>query len=62
MRPTKKHLSVKRLVHPDELFKELEGLAYEAGFLGVSSGPLVRSSYRAGEHFEKAVIRMGLQS
>ncbi len=38
MRPTKKHLSVKRLVHPDE-FKELEGLAYEAGFLGCLLDP-----------------------
>lgn len=58
MRPTKKHLSIKRLVHPDE-FKELEFLAYEKGFLGVSSGPLVRSSYKAGEHFEKAVRELG---
>jgi lipoyl synthase len=52
MRPTKKHLSVKRFVHPDE-FKELEIYGYSLGFVGIASGPLVRSSYRAREFYER---------
>lgn len=53
MRPTKKHLSIKEWVHPDS-FKELESFATDIGFLGVASSPLVRSSYRAREFYEKA--------
>lgn len=52
MRPTKKHLSVKEWVHPD-VFKALADEAYKKGFLAVASGPLVRSSYHAGELFSK---------
>ncbi|MBB3039449.1 lipoyl synthase [Hoyosella altamirensis] len=47
LRPTSRHHPVERWVPPDE-FTELAGLAREIGFLGVMSGPLVRSSYRAG--------------
>jgi lipoic acid synthetase len=54
MRPTKKHLSIKEYVHPD-LFDELAEVAKDLGFLSVASGPLVRSSYRAREFYEKAV-------
>ena len=54
LRPSNKHLSIKRFVHPDE-FAEYERIALELGFRSVASGPLVRSSYRAREFFEKAV-------
>ena len=54
MRPTKKHLSVKEWVEPS-IFEELKKKAYEMGFLGVASGPLVRSSYRAGELYRNAI-------
>ncbi len=49
LRPTKGHLPVARYWHPDE-FKEIERAAYDMGFESVASGPLVRSSYRAGEY------------
>jgi lipoic acid synthetase len=47
LRPTNKHHPVERWVKPQE-FVELAQEAEELGFLGVMSGPLVRSSYRAG--------------
>ncbi len=53
MRPTKKHLSIKRWVHPDE-FLEISERALDLGFKGVASAPLVRSSYMAREFYEKA--------
>ncbi|MDA9951289.1 lipoyl synthase [Oligoflexaceae bacterium] len=53
MRPTKKHLSIKKWVHPSE-FERVKERALELGFLGVASSPLVRSSYRAKEFFESA--------
>lgn len=58
MRPTKQHLSIKRWVPP----AEFDALAVEAramGFKSVVSGPLVRSSYRAGEFFEQATQASG---
>ncbi len=54
LRPTKKHLSIKRWVHPDE-FDDIGKQAKAMGFLGVVSGPLVRSSYKAGEFYAKAL-------
>lgn len=48
LRPTRDHLPVTRYYTPQE-FKEIEMLAYELGFGRVASGPLVRSSYRAGK-------------
>jgi len=54
MRPTKKHLSIKRWVHPDE-FAMLAEKAKELGFMSVASGPLVRSSYKANEFYEEAM-------
>jgi lipoic acid synthetase len=54
MRPTKKHLSIKRWVHPDE-FAMLAEKAKDLGFMSVASGPLVRSSYRANEFYEEAM-------
>ncbi len=52
LQPTKKHAEVKRFVSPDE-FKILERTAYAKGFLMVSASPLTRSSYHAGDDFEK---------
>ena len=53
LRPTPRHHPVARWVHPDE-FLAWEQRADEIGFAGVMSGPLVRSSYRAGRLFQQA--------
>lgn len=53
MRPTKKHLSIKRWVTPEE-FNHLAAYARSIGFKAAVSGPLVRSSYRAREFYEEA--------
>ncbi|WXK61654.1 lipoyl synthase [Nonomuraea sp. N2-4H] len=47
LRPTPRHHPVERWVKPEE-FVELQAEAEAIGFAGVMSGPLVRSSYRAG--------------
>jgi lipoic acid synthetase len=54
LRPTNKHHPVERWVKPDE-FVELAKEADEIGFSGVMSGPLVRSSYRAGRLYKQAL-------
>ena len=54
LRPTNRHHPVVRWVKPEE-FVELSSEATEAGFLGVMSGPLVRSSYRAGRLYRQAM-------
>ena len=48
LQPTKDHLPVDRFVHPDE-FRMLKERGLATGFRHVESGPLVRSSYHAGE-------------
>jgi lipoic acid synthetase len=48
LRPTLEHAPIARYYHPDE-FRELKRIALELGFVQVDSGPLVRSSYHAGE-------------
>ncbi|MCL7396298.1 MAG: lipoyl synthase, partial [Thaumarchaeota archaeon] len=48
LRPTKRHLPVKEYI-PPERFEELRRIGENLGFLYVASGPLVRSSYLAGE-------------
>jgi lipoic acid synthetase len=53
LRPTPKHHPVERWVKPSE-FVELSAEANEIGFAGVMSGPLVRSSYRAGRLYKQA--------
>jgi lipoic acid synthetase len=58
MRPTNKHLSIKRFAHPDE-FSRLGAFADTIGFSAVASAPLVRSSYKANEYFEKAMQKLG---
>lgn len=50
LRPTEKHLPVVDFVRP-EVFQELEQLGTVMGFKFVAAGPLVRSSYKAGEFF-----------
>ncbi len=52
LRPTRNHLPVERWVTPRE-FERYRQLGLEKGFLEVASGPLVRSSYRADQVFEK---------
>ena len=52
LQPTSKHHKVDRFVTPDE-FKAYEKAAYGKGFLMVSSTPLTRSSYHAGDDFAK---------
>lgn len=54
LRPSPRHHPVERWVRPEE-FVELADVAKEIGFLGVMSGPLVRSSYRAGKLHAQAV-------
>jgi lipoic acid synthetase len=52
LQPTPKHHAVARFVPPDE-FEGLKRVAFGKGFLMVSASPLTRSSYFAGEDFEK---------
>ncbi|MCT9930058.1 lipoyl synthase [Planotetraspora sp. A-T 1434] len=54
LRPTPRHHPVDRWVKPEE-FVELQREAEEIGFAGVMSGPLVRSSYRAGRLYQQAI-------
>ena len=54
LRPSALHHPVERWVKPEE-FVELAAEAREIGFAGVMSGPLVRSSYRAGRLYQEAL-------
>ncbi|MEW2549125.1 lipoyl synthase [Streptomyces sp. NPDC047002] len=58
LRPSARHHPVERWVKPDE-FVELREEAEQIGFSGVMSGPLVRSSYRAGRLYQQAMERRG---
>ncbi|MFM5967857.1 MAG: lipoyl synthase [Micrococcales bacterium] len=58
LRPTPRHHPVERWVKPEE-FVELKTIAEEIGFLGVLSGPLVRSSYRAGRLWAQSMQKKG---
>ena len=58
LRPSERHLPVDRWVKPQE-FVDISTEAEELGFLGVMSGPLVRSSYRAGRLWATAMRRKG---
>jgi len=58
LRPSPRHHPVERWVKPQE-FVELAEIAEGIGFLGVLSGPLVRSSYRAGRLWAKSMIAKG---
>ncbi|MEM3952461.1 MAG: lipoyl synthase, partial [Nitrososphaerota archaeon] len=50
LRPTKKHIPVVEYIAP-ETFNEYKKIGEELGFIYVASGPLVRSSYLAGEYY-----------
>ena len=54
LRPSARHHPIVRWVRPEE-FVELNEEAEEIGFAGVLSGPLVRSSYRAGRLYQRAI-------
>jgi lipoyl synthase len=56
LRPTPRHHAVERWVKPEE-FVALSSYAENLGFAGVMSGPLVRSSYRAGRLYQQAMER-----
>lgn len=56
LQPSKKQLKVVEFVTPEK-FKEWQKIAEDMGFLYVASGPLVRSSYRAGEFFMTGMIK-----
>ncbi|MBO0982250.1 lipoyl synthase [Rathayibacter sp. SD072] len=58
LRPTPRHLPVDRWVHPEE-FVAIKEEAEDIGFLGVLSGPLVRSSYRAGRLWAQSMESKG---
>lgn len=55
LRPSPWHLEVVEFVAP-EVFERWQARATELGFAYCASGPLVRSSYRAGEHFLKRLV------
>lgn len=56
MQPTKRHLKVIEYVTPEK-FKFWETKGAEMGFLYTASGPLVRSSYKAGEFFITNILK-----
>jgi len=56
MRPTKRHMKVEEYVTP-EVFEQWRVRALDLGFLYCASGPLVRSSYKAGEAFIENVLK-----
>jgi lipoyl synthase len=59
LRPSVRHHPVDRWVPPEE-FDDMRAEALELGFAGVMSGPLVRSSYRAGRLYRQARERVAL--
>lgn len=56
LQPTQKHLKVVEFV-PPSTFDAYRQMGEAEGFLYVASGPLVRSSYRAGEFFIKGILQ-----
>ena len=56
MRPTKRHMKVIEYVNPEK-FEYWKQKALDLGFLYCASGPLVRSSYKAGEAFIENVLK-----
>jgi lipoic acid synthetase len=56
LRPSPKHAPVREYV-PPERFDAYQRLGTELGFAYVASGPLVRSSYKAGEFFAARLVR-----
>lgn len=60
LRPTKRHMKVAEFVRP-EAFDAWKAEAEQMGFLYVAAGPLVRSSYKAGELFLKNALKQRQQ-
>ncbi|MDE1869194.1 MAG: lipoyl synthase [Candidatus Micrarchaeota archaeon] len=56
LKPKGNHVDVKEYITP-ERFEHYRKIALELGFKYVASGPFVRSSYRAGEHFVAAMVK-----
>lgn len=56
LRPTPWHLRVDEFIIP-EMFEDLKKIGESMGFLYVAAGPLVRTSYRAGEFFLENLVR-----
>ena len=61
MRPTKRHMAVEEYVTP-EMFSAYQAEAEKMGFLYVASGPMVRSSYKAGEYFLRNILKDGQEA
>ena len=59
LQPTPQHYPIKKFITPNE-FETYKEIAYSKGFLMVSSSPLTRSSYHAGEDF--AVLQANRKS
>jgi len=59
LQPSRSHLDVESYVHPQKFETWRRVAEEELGFLYCASGPMVRSSYRAGELFVDAVVRDG---
>jgi len=59
LRPSRDHLPVEKYVHPDKYETWRRVAEDELDFLYCASGPMVRSSYKAGELFVDAVLREG---
>ena len=55
LRPSARHLKVEEYVKPEQ-FQRYKAIGEELGFRYVASGPLVRSSYKAGEFYVRAAI------
>jgi lipoic acid synthetase len=55
LQPSSRHLPVIQYVTPEK-FDWFAHVAKQMGFLYVASGPLVRSSYKAGEYFRRKVV------
>jgi lipoyl synthase len=55
LRPSRRHLPVAEYVTPEQ-FARYKEIGTKMGFRYVASGPLVRSSYRAGEFFVRSVV------
>ena len=61
MQPTREHAPLAEYA-PVSRFQELKEYAYDLGFLYVESGPLVRSSYHAGEALDAILRKHGSQA
>jgi lipoyl synthase len=55
LQPTKKHIKLTEYIAPEQ-FEAYQAIGLEMGFRYVASGPLVRSSYKAGEFFIREYI------